>query len=147
MNHTRDIVVDLDFEAAVGQLTRAIRDRGLTVISRLDVRDHFLKSLRQTFRRYVLVEAWSPELAIEALQRDPGAGALLPTAFAVYELEAGKTAVVAAGRVERAAADATHPQQAETLAAIAEKEARLIDAVFDALRRPVQDCGVAHDAA
>jgi uncharacterized protein (DUF302 family) len=94
----RRFIVHRGFEAAVGEVSRAIRDEGLEIIGRIDVRDRFRQDLRRDFRQYALLEAWTPELALEALQRNPDVGALLPTTFAVYELKADETVVMATGR-------------------------------------------------
>jgi len=94
----RRLIVHLGFEAAVGEVSRAIRDEGLEIIGRIDVRDHFRQDLRRDFRQYALLEAWTPELALEALRRNPDVGGLLSTTFAIYELSADETVVMATGR-------------------------------------------------
>ena len=40
-NYEQRIVVDLEFETAVGETSRLIRKEGLTIIGRIDVRDRF----------------------------------------------------------------------------------------------------------
>src|SRR5574342_1276655 len=40
-DYGRRIVIDMDFEAAVGAVSRAIREEGLQTLARIDVRDHF----------------------------------------------------------------------------------------------------------
>jgi uncharacterized protein (DUF302 family) len=97
----RCIVVDMDFEAAVAEVSRAIRDEGLQALARIDVRDEFWRDLRKDFRRYYLIEAMAPELAFETLRGDLDAGVALPMIFAVYELADGETAVVAKEPAER----------------------------------------------
>ena len=66
----RRVLIDLPFEAAVGEATRAIQLEGLTVIARIDVRDHFKGALRHEFRQYMLLEAWVPALAFEEIKAD-----------------------------------------------------------------------------
>lgn len=90
----RRVVMELEFEAALGETCRAIREEGLQVNARIDVRDHFWRDLGQDFRRYVVLDTWSPELALEALQHDLDAGAVFHTMFAIYELGKATTAVV-----------------------------------------------------
>jgi uncharacterized protein (DUF302 family) len=94
----RRLIVHLGFEAAVGAVSCAIREEGLEIVGRIDVRDRFRQDLRRDFRQYALLEAWTPELALEALRRNPDVGPLLPTTFAVYELSADETVVMASGR-------------------------------------------------
>jgi uncharacterized protein (DUF302 family) len=91
----RCIVVDMDFETAIAEVSRAIRDEGLQTLARIDVRDEFWRDLRKDFRRYYLIEAMAPELAFETLRSDLDAGVVLPMPFAVYELADGETAVIA----------------------------------------------------
>jgi uncharacterized protein (DUF302 family) len=63
-NSERPIVVDLEFEAVVSETARALHDEGLELIARVDVRDQFRIALRHDFRRYTLLEGWSPALAL-----------------------------------------------------------------------------------
>lgn len=90
---TRRIVIDADFETTIGAVSRALRDEGLDVLARIDVRDHFWRN-GHDFRRYFLVETWSPDAAFQALRSTLDAGATLTTTLAVYELADGETAVV-----------------------------------------------------
>lgn len=54
-DYGRRTVVDLGFEAVVGEASRAIREEGLAVIARIDVRDHSWRELRHDLRHYVLL--------------------------------------------------------------------------------------------
>jgi uncharacterized protein (DUF302 family) len=94
-DYERRIVVDSGFETVLGDASRAIREEGLQTIARIDVRDHFWRDIGHDFRRYFLIAAWSPDLALEALRSDLDVAASLPTTFAIYELADGETAVVA----------------------------------------------------
>lgn len=134
-DYGRRIVVDLAFETAVGDTSRAIREEGLQVIARVDVRDHFKRDLGHDFRQYVLLEAWSPELAAEALQRNLDAGTLLHTSFAIYELADGETAVVAAEPFSPLAAEPEWRREAPELATIADEEGQRVARVLDRLQR------------
>lgn len=110
----RRIIVHLGFEAAVGAVSRAIRDEGLEIVGRIDVRDRFRQGLRRDFRQYALLEAWTPELALEALRRNPDVGPLLSTTFAIYELSADETVVIATGRRPTAGSLAVNTDQEVT---------------------------------
>src|SRR5438093_1499356 len=94
-DYGRRIVVDLEFETAVGETSRLIRQEGLKIIARVDVRDHFRRDLSPDFRRYVLIDAWSSKLAVDALRHNLDVGPVLPITVAIYELADGETAVVA----------------------------------------------------
>lgn len=90
---TRRVVIDADFETAIGAVSRALRDEGLDVLARIDVRDHFWRN-GHDFRRYLLIETWSPDAAFQALRSKLDAGPMLTTTLAIYELADGETAVV-----------------------------------------------------
>jgi len=134
-DYGRRIVVNLGFEAAVGELAHAIHEEGMQVIARIDLRDHFWRHLGQSFRQYVLLEAWSPAPALEALRLDPGAGTILSTTFAAYELADGGTAVVATEALLPAASRPDWRQQAPALAAIADQEGERVAGVFIRLQQ------------
>jgi uncharacterized protein (DUF302 family) len=89
----RRVLIDLPFETAVGATTGAIQREGLTVIARIDVREHFKTELHHGFRQYMLLEAWVPALAFEEIRADLDEGPRTPIRFAVYELADGETAI------------------------------------------------------
>jgi uncharacterized protein (DUF302 family) len=134
-DYGRQIVVDLPFEEAVGVFKRAVREQGLDVIARVDVRDRFRRELAHDFRRYFLFEVWSPELALEALRQDLDAGTILPTTIVMYELADGETAISAREPLLPMAAHAGWRQHAPALAAIADHEAERVARVFATLTR------------
>ena len=89
----RRLVAEADFETTLGDVCRALREEGLQVLARTDVREHFWNQLSRNFRQYVLLDAWSPDLAFEALRQNPDVGSVLPARFAVYALNDERTAV------------------------------------------------------
>ena len=88
----RRVTIDLPFETAVGAAAGAIQREGLTILARIDVRDHFKTELHHEFRQYMMLEAWVPALAFEEIRADLDEGAATPIRFAVYELADGETA-------------------------------------------------------
>jgi uncharacterized protein (DUF302 family) len=130
-HHERRVVVDSGFESVLGGLSRAIRAEGMQVISRIDVRDHFWRDLETNFQRYILLEAWSPDLALEALQQDLDIGTDLPTTFAVYELADNRTAVVATEPLGSVGAE--RRQKVPAVAAIADRECERVARVLGRL--------------
>lgn len=94
MQGQRRIVLEMDFETALGETCRALRDEGLRITARVDVRDQFWRDLGRDFPRYFLLQAWSPELAFAALDEDLDAAAALQTTVAVYDAGEMKTVVV-----------------------------------------------------
>ncbi len=129
-DYGRRVVVDLDFEAAVRELSRAIREQGLQAIARVDVREHFWQEPGHDFRRYLLILAWSPELALDALRHNLDVGAVFSTTFAVYELADGETAVVAREHLSPVAAQPQWRRDTPELAAIADLESERVAGVI-----------------
>ena len=135
-SYGRRIVVDLRFEAAVGEVSRALREEGLQSIARIDVRQLFWRDLAHEFRNYLLLEAWSPELALEALRHNLDVGTLLPTIFAIYELTDTRTAVVANEALPSTAPELdSRLEEAPALATIADQERQRIDRVLARVRQ------------
>ncbi len=143
-DYGRRIVIDVAFEAALGRVNFALREEGLCALARVDVRDHFMREQRHLFRQYEIIEAWSPDLAVETLGQHLDAGVALPTRFVVYELPDGETAVLAS---EPLAPMAAHPQwrlDFPALAALADREAERVARV---LARVQQGSHAAHVAS
>jgi uncharacterized protein (DUF302 family) len=134
-DYGRRIVVDLPFEDAIAVVRRAVREQGLEVIARVDVRDRFRRDLAHDFRRYLLFEVWSPKLALEALRQDLDAGTILPTTIVIYELADGETAISAREPLLPLAAHAGWRQHAPALATFADHEAERVARVLATLTR------------
>ena len=115
------IVVALDFETAVGEVSRAICSEGFAILARIDVRDHFWKVLGRDIRPYVFLEAWSPEIAIETLRPRLEVGVFLPSRFAVYETDDGRTAIAVSQAVTPGELRADRDRDAR-LSAVVERE-------------------------
>lgn len=143
----RRIVVDSGFEAVVGELSRAINEEGLQMIARVDVRDRFWRDLARDFRRYLLIEAWSPELALDALSHDVEVETILPTTFVIYELADGETAIVAGDPLAPVAAVPGWRRNAPRLAAIADQESGRVARVLARLKHRSSHQGSVSPAA
>jgi uncharacterized protein (DUF302 family) len=134
-NHCgRRIVIDAGFEEAICDVSRAIREEGLQMMARIDIRDHFWRDLGHDFRHYFLIEAWSPELALEALCHNLDVATLLPTTFAIYELADGETAVVARPPLSSKADQDACRRDAPELADIADRERERVARVLARLQ-------------
>jgi uncharacterized protein (DUF302 family) len=116
------IVVALDFETAVGELSRAICSEGMSILARIDVRDHFWRVLGRDIRPYVILEAWSPETAIDTLQRRLDIGVFLPTRFSVYPLDDGRTAIAVSETATAGNISAGEDPGTARLAALVDRE-------------------------
>jgi uncharacterized protein (DUF302 family) len=132
-DYGRRIVVDLEFETAVGETSRLIRQEGLEIIARVDVRDHFWRDRSHDFRRYLLIDAWSSTLAVEALRHDLDVGPMLPITFAIYELADGKSVVVAKEPLAPNSSNAVWRQNFPELATMADEEAERVARVLAGL--------------
>jgi len=133
-DYGRRIVIDTGFEAAVGEVNRAIRDEGMQTIARVDVRDSFRRDLARDFRRYMLFEAWSPDLAFDALRNDLDAGTIFPTTIAIYELADGETAIMAKEPLAPIAAQPEWRRHASRLARVADRQSERVARVLERLQ-------------
>jgi uncharacterized protein (DUF302 family) len=122
-NYGRRIVVDLDFDRVTVEILHAFQLEHLDVIARIDVREHVRSTLGHDFRRYLLLEAWSPDLMLAALKDALEVGPILPTTFAIYELADGETVVVASEPLSPYLSDPACMHAAPRLAELAEREA------------------------
>lgn len=133
-DYGRRIVIDLGFESAVGAVTHAMRDEGLEVVGRVDVREHFRRDLRRDFRQYVLLDAWPADAAFEALHTNLDIGTILRTTFAVYELADGETAIAASEPLLSVASDPGWRQDAVALTPIADRIRERVASVLTRLQ-------------
>jgi len=133
-DYGRRIVIDSGFETAIGEANRAIRDEGMQTIARVDVRGSFQRDLGRDFRRYVLLEAWSPDLAFEGLRMDLDAGAIFPATFAIYELADGETAIMAKEPLAPVAVQPEWRRHSPGLAHIADRQSERVARVLERLQ-------------
>src|SRR4026209_904733 len=85
----------MPFEAAVRQVSEALRVEGFGVLTSIDVRQTLKTKLNRDFRPYVILGACNSVLADRALPAELEIGLLLPCNVIVYEA-ADKQCVVAA---------------------------------------------------
>jgi uncharacterized protein (DUF302 family) len=137
-DYGRRIVVPLPFDTVVGDTCRALREEGFQVIGRVDVRDHFWRDLNRNFRHYALLQAWSPDLAFQALEHDLDTGTALPTVLAIYELDESHAAIVAQVPFAPVMSEPEWRRECRELSAIADREcervARVLSRVLDRSR-------------
>lgn len=88
-------VVSASFDDAISQVTEALREEGLGVLTEIDVQAAFKKKLDKPFRNYRILGACHPQVAYDMLQTDDKAGVLYPCNVVVQEHEDGRVEVSA----------------------------------------------------
>jgi uncharacterized protein (DUF302 family) len=118
--HGHHVVLDADFDRVVVDILKAFQDEGLEILSRVDLREHFKRTLGREFRRHLVFDVWAPDLAINAVRQDLEIGTFIMTRFVIYELADGETVVTATEGLSRLleACSIEHPG----LAALADRE-------------------------
>jgi uncharacterized protein (DUF302 family) len=86
--------LDLPYEEARERTEAALKEQGFGVITEIDVRQTFKVKLDRDFRKYAILGACNPNLAIRALSAEPQIGLLLPCNVIVYEDENGDGSTV-----------------------------------------------------
>jgi uncharacterized protein (DUF302 family) len=79
--------LDQPYEAARERTEAALKAQGFGVVFEIDMRSTFKAKLDREFRRYAILGACNPDLAIRAPTADPQIGLLLPCNVIVYEDE------------------------------------------------------------
>ncbi len=88
------IEVGLPYEETIVAVKAALKEEGFGVLTEIDIQATLREKLDVPFRRYDIIGACNPSLALEALGADLEVGLLLPCNVIVYE-EEGKTRVTA----------------------------------------------------
>ena len=83
------IHLDVPYETARERTEAALKDQGFGVITEIDMRSTMRRKLDVEFRKYAILGACNPNLAIKALTTEPQVGLLLPCNVIVYEDENG----------------------------------------------------------
>ena len=115
------------FDETLARIPEALKSEGFGVLTEIDVTDTLKKKLGVDFRRYRILGACNPPLALRALEANPGIGTMLPCNVAVYETDDGGAMVIAVDPLQTlASADPALRPIAET---VREKLVRALDRI------------------
>jgi uncharacterized protein (DUF302 family) len=128
MNYYVSRSVSLDFDAAVAKTIEALKAEGFGVLTDIDIAATLKQKLGVEFRKYRILGACNPPLALKALSAEDKIGVMLPCNVIVQER--------AEGGVELAAIDPRaamqrvgNPALAAVAEDVAERLARALHAV------------------
>jgi uncharacterized protein (DUF302 family) len=94
MNHFSTFL-DTSFEEAVTQVTDALKEEGMGVLTEIDVQATLKKKIDVNFRKYKILGACHPVIAYQMLQTDDKAGVFYPCNVVVQEHKDGRVEVSA----------------------------------------------------
>lgn len=115
-------------ELARERAMEALSAEGFGVLTEIDVQATMKKKLDRDMRYYTILGACNPEMAWEALGREPKIGTMLPCNVIVREIEDGKVEVSAVD--PQASMQAVeNPELAEIAGEVRTRLQRVMDAV------------------
>jgi uncharacterized protein (DUF302 family) len=97
-------VSTLDYETALARVPEALKGEGFGVLTEIDVQSTLKAKLGVEFRRYKILGACNPSLALGALSADLEVGTMLPCNVVVYEGDDRKAVVLAIDPLQTVAA-------------------------------------------
>jgi uncharacterized protein (DUF302 family) len=119
--------VDALFEQVLEQLPGKLEKEGFGVISKIDIGQKLREKIGVEFRKYVILGACNPPLALKALSAEENIGLMLPCNVIVYE-KAGKT-VVGTIRPSAMMSMVGNAALSEIAAIVEEKLKRVLDSI------------------
>lgn len=115
------------FDEVLARLPEVLKAEGFGVLTRIDVQQTLKEKLGVAFRRYQILGACNPSLAVQALGADLGVGAMLPCSVAIWEGDDGRVTVNAVDPLQTIAA--ASPPLAPIAGQVRERLARALAAL------------------
>ncbi len=78
-------VTNYSFEQAIEKVTDELKKEGFGILSSIDFKDTFKKKIDVDFKKYTVLGACNPKIAIGALQTEEELGLFLPCNVLIYE--------------------------------------------------------------
>ncbi len=100
------------YEEALQRVPEALKTQGFGVLTEIDVQSTLKEKIGADFRRYKILGACNPPLALRALEAELEVGLMLPCNVIVYEDDQGKAVVVAIDPVQTIASTGSPALQA-----------------------------------
>ena len=97
----------LTFEQALARVPEVLKAEGFGILTQIDVQATLKEKLGADFRKYRILGACNPKLAIRGLTAELEVGVMMPCNVIVYEGDDGKAVVCAVDPMATIAA--THP--------------------------------------
>lgn len=113
------------YEEALVRVPEALKSEGFGVLTEIDVTSTLKQKLGVDFRRYKILGACNPPLALQALQAELEIGLMLPCNVVVFEGDDGKAVVLAIDPTKTIAATG-NPKLAELAETVKQKLTRAI---------------------
>jgi uncharacterized protein (DUF302 family) len=88
-------IVNNSFDAAVEKITVDLKEEGFGILTEIDVKERLKKNFNVDFRRYKILEACNPPLAVKASTAGNNIGGMLPCDVIVQEISDGQVKVTA----------------------------------------------------
>jgi uncharacterized protein (DUF302 family) len=89
------VEVGAGYEEAVKKATAALKNQGFGVLTTIEIDKALKEKIGADFRRYTILGACNPPLALRALTAELELGLLLPCNVIVYERDGGGSVVAA----------------------------------------------------
>jgi len=115
------------FDEVLTRLPELLKVEGFGVLTRIDMRQTLKEKLGVDFRRYQILGACNPKLAVQALGVEPGVGSMLPCSVAVWEEDDGSVTVNTVDPLQTIAA--ASPALAPIAGQVRERLARVLAAL------------------